>query len=533
MEKMQKHCFLISLHIVSLLSFNLYAQTPAMNDFKNYYSSGQYAKAIATLEKVSEDETAHGEKFYQLGQCYSKLQEYDKAITNYEKAIKESNDHDDLYYQYGQALYAANELKSSRRAFAESAKRKFNVPASLYYTAHISQILEEFPTAKDNYTDLIKNKEADSKIKQIARFQLAETLLSIMKEKEKSKELLEKGVEKYILPMLKQAQKTDKSTSVSHEIELRIQELEKEYNLDPNLLANGKRISPKRYSGYVVQKIKFDDNITLVNEENNVTQSKKESYIFESEAYAKYDWVIKKRFIVSPEARINFVQNSDQDSPEVFQNDTYSINTNLKNKFEHTIHQAPASFLLDFEYNRNYKDWEKIHKRSHYADAFTIGTGEMFSYFSIGDTSVKAKYKNYKGVNEAISNHTTTFSADQTFLLPNQNLLIALFEADFINNFNNPTTSSNTYLTRFDFLIPDIMPSYTLDVALAGTVTDTKLQKLTRGTEFTLNPSLDLSKQVSEKFKIAVNYDFTKSNSKSPDYKYTKSVFSTEFRYSF
>lgn len=539
---MQKPCFFFSLPITALavsfattlvLSNNLYAQSPAMTEFKNYYSKGQYAKAIKALETISADETTHGEKFYQLGECYSKLQEYDKAFINYEKAIKENNEHDNLYYQYGQALYAANELKSSRKAFVESAKKKFNVPASLYYIAHISQILEEFPTARENYIELIKSKDADTKIKQIARFQLAETLLSMMKEKELPKETTEKNIEKYILPMLKQAQLTDKTTSVSHDIEERIQEIEKEYNLDPNLLANGRRISPKRYSGYAVQKIKFDDNITLTNEENNITQSKKESYIFESEVYAKYDWVLKKRFIVSPEARINFVQNSDQDASEVFQNDTYAINTNLKTKYEHTFHQAPASFLFDVEYSKNYKDWEKIHHRSHYADATTIGVGELFSYFSAGDTSFKVKFKNYKGVNEAISNHTKSVSTDQTFLLPNQNLLIALFEADYIDNYNNPSTNTNTYLTRFDYLIPEIMPSYTLDIALAGTITDTKDQIATRGTEFTLNPSLDLSKQISEKFRIAVNYDFTKSNSKSADYKYTKSVFSTEFRYSF
>lgn len=530
---MKKQCFLKTLPLAVLISFNLHAESGAFSEFRQFYKSGQYSKAITSLQKVDSKEDVNGEKSYLLGLCNSKLQEYDKAIKNFEAAIKENNQNTDLYYEYGQALYAANELKASRRAFSESIKRKFNVPASQYYVAHISQILEEYPQAKDSYTELIKNKEADTKTKQIARFQLAETLLMIMREKTPEQEKLEKNVEKYIIPMMKEAHKTDKSTQVANDITQRIQEIEKEFNLDPNLLANGKRISPKRYSGYLSQKIKLDDNISLTNEANNVTQSKKESFIFESEAYAKYDFVLKKRFIVTPEARINFVQNSDQDSPEVYQNDTYSINTNLKNKYEHTINSQPASFMFDIEYSKNNKDWKQEHNRIAYAKSLTFGVAELFNYFSVGDTSFKIKRKAYDGENEAISNKTISISADQTISLPSQNLLIALFEADLVDNFNNKSTNTNTYLLRFDYLIPEIMPKYTLGLAMATTVTDTKQQMAARGTELTLNPSVDLSKDINDHMKISVNYDFTKNKSKQSDYSYQKNVFTTEFRYSF
>lgn len=530
---MKKQCFLKTVTLSALICLNVSAQSPALNDFKQLYKNGQYAKAIEALEKIDPNESVAGEKYYLLGECYSKLQEYDKAYVNYEKAIKENNKHEDLYYQFGQALYASNELKAARRAFKESANRKFNTPASIYYVAHISQILEEFPQARESYTELIKNKEADTKIKQIARFQLAETMLSILREKNQPQESNEKNVEKYILPMLRQAQKTDKSTTVAAEIEQRIAEIEKEFNLDPNLLANQRRISAKRYSAYVLQKIKFDDNISLTNEENNTTQSKKESFIFESEAYAKYDFVIKKRFIISPEFKFNFVQHSDQDSPEVFQNNTYSFNTNLKNKLEHTVRGAPASFLFDIEYNKSFKDWKQKHTRIPYADSLTFGIGEALTYFNFGDTTFHFKRKSYNGENQQISNKTVAASVDQTVVFPNQHLLIILFEADYIDNFNNKSTNTNTYLTRFDYIISEIFPKYTLDIALGTTITDTKEQVATRGTEFSLNPSLDLSKEINEKMKISVNYDFTKSNSKQADYKYTKSVFSTEFRYSF
>ena len=122
---------------------------------------------------------------------------------------------------------------------------------------------------------------------------------------------------------------------------------------------------------------------------------------------------------------------------------------------------------------------------------------------------------------------------DQTIALPNQHLIIALFEADFVDNYNNSSTNTDSYLLRFDYLIPEILPKYTLAFAMATTVTDTKTQKSSRGTEFTFNPSLDLSKEINEKMKISINYDFTKNKSKLSDYSYQKNVFTTEFRYSF
>ncbi|RPJ73677.1 MAG: hypothetical protein EHM20_11860 [Alphaproteobacteria bacterium] len=530
---MKKPCFLKSLPITLLVSFNLNAQTPIMDEFNQFFKSGQYSKAISSLEKFDEKENVLGQKYYLAGICYSKLQEFDKAIQSFQSAIKEKNTNADLYYEYGQALYAANELKAARIAFQKSADQKFNPSASIYYVAHISQIIEDYSVARSNYLSLIKSKETDQKMKQVARFQLGETLLLIMKEKVSNNEELEKGVAKFIIPTMKQAYNEDKESQVASEINTRIKELQKEFGLDPDLMKNGRRISPKRFSSYFVQRIKFDDNISLTNEENNTQQSEKESYIFETELYAKYDFVLKKRFIVSPEARINFVHHSDQDSPEVFQNDSHVIYTNLKNKYEHTVNNQPASLLFNLEYANTFKDWKQAHKRTAYAQSTSIGIGESFNYFSFGDSSFKFKRKDYSGENTSISNTTYTMSADQTALLPNQHLLIALLEMNFVNNFNNPTSNTNTYLTRFDYLIPELMPRYTLGLAFSTILTDTKAQKATRGTEVSLNPSVDLSNALSENMKISVNYDYTHNKSKQSAYSYQKSVFSTELRYSF
>lgn len=514
-----------------IMSSNLEASN--IEEFYKFFKNGQYPKALSALETIPEDQTSSSMKSYLAGLSYSRMQEYDKSIVSFEAAIALKNDSIDLYYEYGQALYASNELKKARTAFATSATKQFNRTASLYYVAHISQILEEYEVARENYTQVIKDKTADTKMKQIAQFQLAETLLSIARENQDGKDSLNRRVEKFILPMMTTAFNIDKSSPLASDINLRKAEIMKEFNLDPDMLVNGRRISPKRYSGYVSQKIRFDNNISLTNEENNVQQSKKESYIFDTEAYAKYDYVVKKRFIFSPEARFTFTEHSDQSTPEVYTNDSFVMNFSLKNKYEHTLNNLPASLLFDVDYTHTLKDWKMKKKRDFYAKSINFTVGESFSFFDIGDTTVRVKRKNYDGENTAISNHTTTLSADQIFFLPIHHLLIALFEASFIDNFNNKTTSTDTYLLRFDYIVPQVMPLYTLGLALGTTMTDTKDQKATRGTELSWNPSVDLARELGENSKISVNYDYTKSKSKDANYSYNKHVFTTEYRYSF
>ena len=528
---MKRQSLIIGLLASQLFLANQSFANSKANEFHELYSNGNYAKALSVIEKIKDFK--NGEKFYYSGLCYSKLQEYDNAILEFEKAIKAKNSNSDLYYEYGQALYAANRLRDSRLAFENSYKQKFNLSASLYYVAHISQIIEDFKKAEETYLVLVDGDGFDDKIKQISKFQLAETRLALLRERNLTKEELSKQVDSEILFLLREALALDKNANVAREIEARSADLMKEFDLDPDLLANGKRLSPKRYNGYVFQKLKFDDNISMTNEENNITQSKEESFIFETEAFIKRDFLVSKRIVSSPEVRLNFSQYSNQDAPAVFQNDAFLGALNLRNRFEHTIKNSPATFNFDIEFSDTLKDTDKVHKRKAYATSTTFNFGEKFTYFIYGDTGIKFKKKAFRAKNESINNDTTTFSIDQSISIGPKNLLIAFFEADYIDNFNSKTTNTNTYITRFDFIIPEILPKYTLGLALSTTITDTLEQKASRGTEFTLNPSIDFSKDISDRFKVSINYDYSKNNSKNSDYAYQKHVFSTEFRISF
>jgi hypothetical protein len=298
-------------------------------------------------------------------------------------------------------------------------------------------------------------------------------------------------------------------------------------------MENGRKISAKKFNAYLNQKIKYDDNVTLTSAQNTIQQSLMPSVVLETEGYARYDLPWQRRFIFSGEARFDYLQYQDQINPEVYQNDSFSFYLNSKNKFEHIIFSAPASFLFDLELSKTMKDWKIQHRRSDYSTGFNLGVGEIFSFFNFGETSLKIKLNTTNGASELISNKTTTISADQTFYLPNQQLLIALVQFSKINYYNNSTTNTNNLLLRADYVLLELWPNYSLGAAMAITSTDTLEQQDQRGTEVTLNPSIDISKKLTEKMKLSGSIEYLSNSSKKSDYAYSKKVFSLEFRYIF
>jgi tetratricopeptide (TPR) repeat protein len=519
--------------LLILTSINSYAETSALDDFYTNYKLGNYEKAIAALKNLGPETNSVASKNYLMATTFSKMQEYDQAIKHFELAIQEKIEAKDLYYEYGQALYANNDLKKSREAFKKSSELDFNSPASLYYVGHISQILEEYPEARKAYLDLLKNKSTDKKLEQIAKFQLAETTLMQLRQSQKSKDQLVSEVSKKIIPMLKLSYDVDRGSAVALDIDKRLKEILKEFDLDPDIMANGRRISSQRSAAHIDIKTKFDDNVTNTNLENDVQQSHKESFFVETEAEAKYDYVFKKRLITTPLVRFNLIKYSNQDESDVFKNDSMIFNFSLKNKIEITAKNKPSRVILDFDYSKIYKDYDGIHKQKYYSNSKSYTLGETFSFSDVGDTTFKFKYKDYIGYSESLNNHTTSMSLDQTITLPGSKLLIFLFNADMVDNYNSSNTNTNSYLFRFDHITPEILPTINLTLSLAFTLTDTLTMKSTRGMETTINPTVELSKDITNDIKGIVSIDYLRNKSKSEDYTYQKYTTNLELKYEF
>lgn len=526
--------------------FNFISELPAqqeskndiiLNDFFSLFAKGQYEKALLNLDKIEESKINKNnpDLIYWKAIALARNQKYDLASTYFNQLLNTNlhKNYNDFFYEYGQTLYAKNELSHARDMFNESIYFKFKTATSKYYIAHISQILEEFKKAKDYYILVLKDREADKKLQQVANFQLGETLLALIRDHSEKSEALNESVNKLVIPFYHKSIGIDPDSSVALQVQKRLQEIMSEFELDPNLLSNKRRIDPKRYNINLSQELRFDDNVTLASAENSQYPIEKSSLILETTASTQYQFVLRKKFLIIPNARFNLQEYLKSNDPEIFQNNSLTYNIGIKNKYEHLYHEAPSSFIIDMDYSSISKDYNQIKKREFYASSFVYTLGRNFQHFKIGDTTIKFKIKDYTGKNESINNHTYSINLSQNFFFNIKHLLIFLVELNFIDNYNNKTSSNNNLLTRLDYLILEIMPKFLLSTSFSSTFTDTKELRASKGIELLLNATLELSKELTKYSKIGFKYGINKNTSKDVSNRYLKHEIGAEVSLNF
>jgi tetratricopeptide (TPR) repeat protein len=505
-------------------------------EFKKYFQSEQYSEAIESLNSLNGSVLLKGQKAYLKGICYSRLRNYDQAIINFKQAVKEEDADLDLNYEYGQALFANNSLKQARYEFSKSAGKNFNFPASMYYVAYISELLGDEVTAKVSYWKLIKDNRTDKKFLQIAYFQYAKNLLKMMRKEEQSIKYVNRNlitldinlinyVPRYVLPLLQKAKDIDANSSVGLEVDQTIKVLVEEFRLDPNILSNGRRVSANR--GYVnlAQRFKYD---------NNVAQTKLGSSFFETEAFGKYDFILKKRFVISPEVRVTNSKYNNKKESLVYQFDSLAFSSALRNKYEHRVYDQPASLILDLDYNSLSRDWRKNHSNEYYSKTITSIIGEQFSLINSGETTFKFKKTEYNDQTILSNYKAQGFTVDQYFTFQDGlHFLILTFDMTNYNYYEASLYNNKTYLARLVYLAFEFVPTYTLQFTFSASLTDTMAQKELRGEELSLNPTIDITKALTDKLKLGINYSYTDYHSNQIDYQFKKQVLSLEVNYTF
>ncbi|MCC6253091.1 MAG: tetratricopeptide repeat protein [Bacteroidia bacterium] len=90
----------IGIFLTNLLSFKVFANdnTALYLAAQEAYKKQDYTKAINDYQKILHNEVYAAEIFYNLGNCYYKVDSIGKAIQYYEKARKLIGDDDDLMY---------------------------------------------------------------------------------------------------------------------------------------------------------------------------------------------------------------------------------------------------------------------------------------------------------------------------------------------------------------------------------------------------------------------------------------------------
>lgn len=510
-----------------LITNGLYAQvgidqkSADLKKFVNLYKSAQYIDALEALKEVDETKLTAFDRAYFLGITHSRLQQYDEAIKELKIASRGDCRFSDVFYEYGQALFGNNEIKAARDAFKVSALKGFNPTASIYYIAHTSELLEEWSMAKFYYHKLIKDPKTDKRILQVSFFQYAKILLNLMRAEERKlrqlqrEDITERAIPRYILPLLKKSLSIDPESEVAQEISKLIADLTKEYYLDPDILFNGKKLSSTRYYSYFTFRTKYD---------NNYSSTKRGATSFESTLYYKYDFTAKKKFIITPDLRLTYNQYKNQKESLFYGNDSFSLGTSLRTRYEHRLFNKQAATLIDFGFSKNYRDLDYNHTKKPAYYSFDYSLGETFTLFKFGDTTIKIKNSEYVDARDKGSNSRTfSTSIDQTaFLSQGMSLLLASFDLSLTDNYNNPYSNSNSYSLRLTYLMFEILPSYTLQFGHSLTITDPKKLRPERGLEFGFNPSVEISKQIFSNLSFATSFGFYSNKSKQAAYRSDK-----------
>lgn len=507
-----------------------FAATDPFANFYIYFQRGAYVQAIEALDRLNaKSQKISATKSYLTALSLSRMQRFDEAIPHFEAAIKSKSDAEDLYYEFGQALYAANDLERARIAFKKSYSLGFKAPTSLYYMGFISQILEEFPLSITYFNKILEDKQADRKSTQVAMFQKAESTLSLHKQKKGSTSV----VEYEILPLFQEAYRFDQNTDTAQDIEQRLVDIKKEFGLDPTKFRNGRSIPVRKLTGFVSQEVKYDNNITNSNDQPTVQTTQKDSFIFNTRAKLASDLEFARRYSLRPEMQLTLLEHGDRDTPEVYSNDSLEYNPSATFGLEHSYNSNPATLSFEISFRHKEQDVNSNKEKVYHSKSWSYTLGERFKFFRFGDTGIKVKYKTYRSYLQTLDNNIKTLSIDQLMITSKGHILLFLFNYDDTDNFNDPNSSTAATMLRTDWLIPEIIPSYTLHTALSLTFLDTKEQSSTRGTEVTISPMLKVQKKLSPKLKAGIDYTYTKNTSDSASREYTKHVTTLEMRYSF
>jgi tetratricopeptide (TPR) repeat protein len=533
---MLKFLFVICLIIEGISLSLCFAQSelnkndPALKAFNALYKDAKYEEALEALKEVKTDALAPKNRFYYLGITHSKLLNYEKAIEEFKEAVRAGCDSPALQYEYGQALYANNELHDARDAFIKSSNTKYNYIPSIYYIAYISELMEEYTLAKHNYVKIIKYPNVDQHMHQVALFQYAKILLEMLRKQDRTLIYLDrevtKNIPKYVLPILNKAYNLNPDADIAGEINKLIKDLTKEFSLDANIMANGRRVSKNRRYTSFTTRLKHDDN----------WYSKGRGVAYqEHEFYTKYMFVRDKRIITTPDIRITNTKFRNQKDSAIFSKDSFGVYTNLKNRIEHKAYSQPASAIFDFDFSKTYKDLNKDHTFKPYARNFGWAIGEQFNYFSAGETTLKLKVSDSKDMTDDFYNTlTNTFSYDQNIYVNQGQQLLALSASVSQSIYKYYRyLNTNSYTLSATYLLFEVLPDSTLTLGMSTTVTDPKLQRESRGYEINFNPSIDFSVTLFNYLNLSINYNYSNTTSKDILYVSRNQVVGTELSVSF
>ncbi len=517
--------------LILIFNLNSIAYKSSLKKSFDALEDGNYELMISHLEsETSRDKNFLKTKYYFLGVANARLQNYEEAIKKFSLALKAKNKEADLYYELGQSLYAMNDLKKSQKAFSASADNGFKVAQSNYYIAHIAQLLDDHKMAKSFFEKVISDNSVSKDMRQIARFQLAETLLSMARLVPATKE----KVSSFVLPQFKDALEINKKGTTAADILKRIIAVQDEFGLNPNKYVSGKKLPKKRFDLFFSQAFEYNNNFTLTDDLPGNIQSKSDTFVVESEIDTNYSFILKRKYTFKPGLKLTKTVHTERDDSSVYSSDGYEITPYLDFSLAHKHFGEPATLYLNIDYDYNAEDREAKKESIFNNRTLTFELGNKFKYFKFGKTTLKVKRKIFTSYSPSLDNKANTIAMDQLYIRKGK-VFLFLLNYDMTRYDTSDDNDTNTLLLRSDFIWPSFLPKTTLNMALSHTWISYQNQstKTSKGTEKNLSPSFKLTRDVSKRLALDVEYIYSKNSSNQESSNYTSHVTTLELSYSY
>ena len=509
---------------------------PIFKEASNLFAQGKYQAVVNELDsitlKIAETKNPSraslGFISYWKGICYNKLQDFPQSIASFDKALGLDFSAQDLHYEYGQALFAAEKLDEARIQFRESLKKKFKRGVSLYYIAFLSKELGEKKKAVTFYKAIQKLDAEESKeVRQAAEMQIGDIYLEQV---EKHPDAF-RAVENFVLPQYKLAYELDKESGLAPQIKEKIVTLQKKYDLVLFKLRNGRPTIDPPYFARLALEYGLDSNVVFSPTEQSVSESKKKSSFAKTDVMGRYTFYHKDYLIISPEFRLNYTRYLNRE-PEIFRNDNYLMAPALRTSYEHHIGERPASFLFDYDYSESKRNVdEEVEELKFSFRSHTLMIGERFNFFKWGESIVRLRKRFFESYISTSDSNTTSFVYEQVRSFTTSTFL---FYASYdITRVESDEFDTNALTMRGDLIMSSYRNWFTPSFGLGITRTNA-INNSDRGTEYLINPSGRLAKNISKNLRGSLKLDYQDNKSgDTENFAYKKYIYSLEVEYVF
>jgi hypothetical protein len=298
----------------------------------------------------------------------------------------------------------------------------------------------------------------------------------------------------------------DSSSRLAEQIQNKIIEIQKRYDLLVFKMRNGRATSFPRFFVRGSLGYSIDDNVTNIIEEDkkSVEEDDYKSGYLDSGIYSRYTIYPNSSFSVSPEINLNYRKyTSDADSIKPF--NSLSATFGLQINVEHNYNKSPATTYLniDYTYREDDVNLDDTLEKSSDTTSFTIS--EELQFWINNPTTLRYRYTQTKAVEDVSSFDTHSLIWEQVLAL--SNFSIFFYTAYDLNSYQENSQSDTSSITlRADLLLPAFFGLFNPNLYISGLKTN-YINDTERGESTLIEYGGTLSRPLSNK--IFLNFIFS------------------------